>query len=600
MRHKFGFTFLSILLLYTYSSVVFAQFQPVGVYKDVIRYSNTDLQGSSRIQGMGGVGMSLGGDISSASLNPAGLGFSRKSEYHISASVYSNSADISGSGFSGTGGETQFNIPQLGIVFSRAKSGTQKWKGFSFAISYNRLNDFHTQNSYQGNASTQTTILEDMSADLYGSSIAFLEEEDYFGATRLGSMGYIAGFFRPQFARAKTNESDDAFNRKNQSFYTIIDSNPSTTEGEVMTFGRQQEFNFAIGGNYDDKLYIGAKLGVTTLTYEKDQSYTELRDGKDMISLKVEEFIRSSGIGVNAKFGVIYAPHDYWRIGGTVTTPTAYNVDDEQRSALSATYDELVFNEAEWYQSIYGEIPEDYNADTQDRVLDKTKNVDGALLTSNFRFTTPWKAGLSVTRFLGKRGLVSADIEYIAYQTAKLSGFDDIYVYSDGYQESFPLDITPDNQILENENRGVFNLNIGTEFRFKRLYLRAGYAFKPDPRKKELQTVNLFNFEWFDDPSQPIAYQQSINRDKQYFTFGLGYRSRKFYADFALTYGMTNSPYSFYQLDVLSLDNFIDSGDANYATQKSYLGGNEEILIHPVKTVDENMIRTMISIGKYF
>ena len=69
-----------ILLLSTFfvcaCSNLFAQY---GYYNDISRFSHSFSGGSARIQGLGDAQTSLGGDISSISGNPAGLGFFNKS-----------------------------------------------------------------------------------------------------------------------------------------------------------------------------------------------------------------------------------------------------------------------------------------------------------------------------------------------------------------------------------------------------------------------------------------------------------------------------------------------------------------------------------------
>jgi hypothetical protein len=88
-------------------------------------FSRTRPGGTARIQGMGGAQISLGGDMSSAWSNPAGLGMFNRSEFSISpqffnfnnknGTYYSGSTQLSdGHGDTRTG----INIPALGLVFS--------------------------------------------------------------------------------------------------------------------------------------------------------------------------------------------------------------------------------------------------------------------------------------------------------------------------------------------------------------------------------------------------------------------------------------------------------------------------------------------------
>jgi hypothetical protein len=50
-------------------------------------FSRIRAGGSARIQSMGGAQVSLGGDYSSASSNPAGLGFFNRSEFTVTPAI---------------------------------------------------------------------------------------------------------------------------------------------------------------------------------------------------------------------------------------------------------------------------------------------------------------------------------------------------------------------------------------------------------------------------------------------------------------------------------------------------------------------------------
>ena len=65
------------------SSSVFAQ-----NIDDVVRYSQTNTGGTALSLGMGGATGAVGGDFSSTSINPAGLGLYRQSELVISPSIF--------------------------------------------------------------------------------------------------------------------------------------------------------------------------------------------------------------------------------------------------------------------------------------------------------------------------------------------------------------------------------------------------------------------------------------------------------------------------------------------------------------------------------
>jgi hypothetical protein len=113
-------------------------------------FSRFNPGGSARIQGMGGVQTSLGGDYSSAFSNPAGLGMFNRSEISISPGF--NTAKITSAYLdnSTTATKTNLNIPGLGFVFQSDKEGRSGFLSGAFAITLNRVNNFNQDFSYQG------------------------------------------------------------------------------------------------------------------------------------------------------------------------------------------------------------------------------------------------------------------------------------------------------------------------------------------------------------------------------------------------------------------------------------------------------------------
>lgn len=78
---------LTILLLsfFGYSVISDAQY-----FEDAYRFSNTNygMGSTARMQAIGGAQIALGGDISSAVSNPAGLGFFNKSVFVVTPSGF--------------------------------------------------------------------------------------------------------------------------------------------------------------------------------------------------------------------------------------------------------------------------------------------------------------------------------------------------------------------------------------------------------------------------------------------------------------------------------------------------------------------------------
>ena len=81
---------VTLILGLIYSSVMsYSQDGAFGYYEDALRFGRSDysLGSTARMQAIGGAQISLGGDISSAVSNPAGLGFFNKSVFTVSPSL---------------------------------------------------------------------------------------------------------------------------------------------------------------------------------------------------------------------------------------------------------------------------------------------------------------------------------------------------------------------------------------------------------------------------------------------------------------------------------------------------------------------------------
>ncbi|MDZ7606363.1 MAG: hypothetical protein U5K79_12430 [Cyclobacteriaceae bacterium] len=142
-------------------SIPFSQAQQItgalSYHELAFMFSDYRYTGSARIQGLGNTQISLGGDISSALSNPAGLGFYNRSEFSITPSYNVISADASYLGTSTSSSLGKFNIDNFGVVFCRVKddSAPGSWRGGSFGISVSKTNEFNCQVQYQGMNPTQ-------------------------------------------------------------------------------------------------------------------------------------------------------------------------------------------------------------------------------------------------------------------------------------------------------------------------------------------------------------------------------------------------------------------------------------------------------------
>src|SRR4030042_961147 len=98
---------------------------------------------TARSLSMGGAFSSLGGDLSAAYLNPAGLGMYRKSELSLSPAIAYIKSTTEYQNESGEDFRYKFMFGSAGYVSTYKAKSEKVLVGTSFSLSYNRLNDFH-------------------------------------------------------------------------------------------------------------------------------------------------------------------------------------------------------------------------------------------------------------------------------------------------------------------------------------------------------------------------------------------------------------------------------------------------------------------------
>lgn len=543
-KYKIG----ALALLLAAAAPAYAQYiQPTGFYQDAIRYSGPQMQGSLRMQALGGSGTALGGDPSMGLINPAGLGFNRRNEVSGALGITSATDKASGMGIGGSDSRTSFQMPYLGVVFSKARSGPQAWKGGSWSFSMNRYNDFTSSADYTdtGNGSS---IVDYFLASAQGFPVGFMEEEKKYGITTIGAMGYLTNLVKP-------------FNNSNENadYFTPVRSAPDLRRTAYTTKGGQTEFNVAYGGNFADLLYLGASFQIHSLNYSKEQQYEEYRNGSnDVRSIGLYENIESSGTGFSGSLGALLRPVDWLRFGVTYHLPTYMSITDRYSGTLRVDYNNFVFNDKKFQDQYLQDDPAyNPNAEDKDIVYNGVVRADHEDLYTDYRLRTPARWNFGLAGFIGKHGFITADLELVDYSRAKLSrGREESPAanYYDGI-----VDFTGDNIILGAEYRNVVNLKVGAEGRIGDFRLRAGYALYPDPRQEAIRDA-------------------TVDMKTQYITGGVGYRKNNYYVDFTIVSRSNKSLHSAYVLDPLP------TGE----------------LVHPIAEIKQQKLSAMLGVGFFF
>lgn len=455
--------------------------------EDALRFSQPENGSTSRFKAMGNVGTALGGDLSSITGNPAGLGFFNTNDAGFTLGYLNDKNSSNYYGTTTSSSIDKFALTQGGVVFNmpvhnygnRRPSG---WLNFNLGIGYARTNNFNTTINFmslddgsQGNSYTDflTESANDPNADpIFGDwgFDGFLVDKDANGYYRATS-----------------------------------DKMPNYQTNNDIQTGSQYQTNFSFGANYNNSFYIGGSIGVAGFNYHSNRKYDESGDIKQASEFEAgSEFLdpdnagllgapydlrftslqKTNGTGYNGTLGVIFRPDRTFQVGLSATSPTWYNVTDD----YSMTFDS-------WLGPLNSTpIVEHHPAEE--------------IYYDEYDLRTPYRLNAGVAAILSE-GLISADIEFVDYSSMKIT--------SNNHNNDLESA-----DIISEDYQGAVNFKLGGEYKFSpELLLRAGYNYRGNPYK-------------------------NMSSTKQTVSAGLGYRINNMYLDLTYAneeYDMTYTPY---------------------------------------------------------
>jgi long-subunit fatty acid transport protein len=510
--------------------------------EQALLFSRQNAGGSARIQAMGGAQVALGGDFSSALSNPAGLGMYNRNEFTItpafslqnSSSTYTTSefdakGNIIPTIFNSSSSSSNVSLPGLSIVFGSNKNDEKApFLGGTFAITLNRINDFNGGFEYKGQNN--------------GSSLI-----DYFLTVSNGK-DRTKDQFNPKFDPNRNPEGKGdnvntpaylgynnyligpARNANDTLYFTDVTGRPLQSE-VIKTSGAQNQWSISYGANFNDKIFLGAGLGIISVRYSYDKTYKENYEGQVFQSpcnscfnnFQLKESRSSKGSGINLTLGALFKPLDFVQFGVSYVTPTAYQLEDTYMASMTSSW-----NNFDYYADPNKPSPPSTRPPPLNNVTFSTEDTDPNNPTDpvNYALSTPSRFTLGTAIFIPKKGFITADVELINYSKASTSSFS---------EQLYSLNIDADrdvNNAVRNRFKSVTNIRIGAEYRIKKFRLRAGYNFMGDPYLRK--------------PTNRINYSLT---DMSSITGGIGYRETKFYIDLAVVNTSGNGYYLPYDVD---------------------------------------------------
>jgi len=479
-----------LLILIGTSVIMYAQ-EP----EDGLRLSWFTPSGTARSNALGGAMGSLGGDLSSNHINPAGLGFYKSSELLLTPKFLVQTNNFNYRGYTSSSTDSKSNFGSVGFVFADGQR-RNNWTSTAFSITYNQIANYNNQFSFGGRnnfSSFSEKYLEELIGDradtnaalsnyIFGSSLAY---RTYLIDTTANAKGAVTGYQSLVPISTGVNQSYNAY-----------------------TTGSYDELAFGWGGNMEDKLYLGGSLVLPMINYTKRLTYSEVdatsNPDNNFGGFIVDENFSSRGWGIGAKLGIIYKPESFLRVGFTLHTPQVITFRDQVSASMTTN--------TEKYAGIQSASSSELN--------------NGYPGTSEYTVSTPMKAILSTSYFFASPskptqplGFIAADLEFVNYAAT--------HFYANNYDQATSDYYNALNATVKAAYKNNINFKIGSEIKLNGNWmLRGGAAYYGTPYKDE-----------------------SLKASRMVLSGGIGYRTNRNFIDFTIVSSTTKDAIFPYRLN---------------------------------------------------
>lgn len=490
-------------------------------WDQALKFSENIYGGSARSIAMGNALTAVGGDPGSLGLNPAGGAVAGYSQFFLSPAISISATKAQG--FSPEGGEpigfgdlvssgyTRAKMPNMGFIVNMDTGRRHGLKRVSFGFAANSVNDYtykttasgtyFGKNSFAGSLASlaQGYTPEVLSGDWYSEGVG--NEPDWSAMA-----GFRSGIFDHIGSNNYLGVTDVTVGGYPEA------AGPLYQRYGLKTKGFKQDLIVNVSANFNDKFYIGANIGFTTLQYSESEYWEEMPDNPSefpnieydggatvatLNSVLAKKVYGVSGSGAYLKAGFLWRPIAGLRVGAAIQTPTLMNMTGRTTWYAESNLSGISFSpskspEDEWIYSL--------------------------------RMPFRWNAGLAYS--FGSFAVVSIDYEMADYSMSKYGGRSE-FGYSAGAWSDQNADI--------HDALGLgHNVRVGMEFKpSPELALRVGYNYLSGAQKNWLVWDNA-------DPANPVLYLEPLTskeraaQSSQLVSFGAGYSFGSFFTDFAL------------------------------------------------------------------
>jgi len=455
--------------------------------EDALRMSTLMPGGTARSAGLANAYGALGADGASIAINPAGMGVYRSSELSFTPSIEVNDATSLHYGTSNADTQTRFYFSNLVLAINNPARNEGDWRSSTYGIAFDRQQSHHYRYFATGR-NVPSSLLH----QFHDEALSVPNPD-------------LANDFPFTSSLAWETYGLDIDPATNELAPAIAFGNLTDQEHVMETRGATSNTAFFYSGNYKDKLYIGASIGIVGHRFRRLTTHSETNlspDSNNVVyslrDLTYKETVNTTGNGFDAKIGVIGRITERFRMGLAFHSPQWLQLNDAY--VMEMTTDFLHLNDT---------IPTAFGATSPDGVF-------------NYRLVTPWRLVWSAAYIAGPNGLFSVDYEFADMSRMRFrpsSRIDDEY------------DFRVENDIISNVFQPMHSVRAGTEWRTGAWYFRLGWGYSTDAYKST-------------DPRHGSAFRN--------YAGGIGYRTDHVGVDLGINYSERSTRYLQYN------DRYID------------------------------------------
>lgn len=297
-------------------------------YSDAaILFSTDDNYGTARFMGMGGAFGALGGDLTAADINPAGLAVFNNTEFTTTFSYRDSNTKSTFYGSPLSTSDDYFQFSQIGSVLIFNTYDDSGWNKFALGFNYNVIKDFDNNFITEGNSG-------------------------------------VADFNTDPYLNYDENPFNDVYyeNVDNQFFGSF-------------TSGINDRFTFNFATQYEDLLYLGVSLAFQNIDFYQNTIFEEYNNDGSGNNLDAynAQYLSVYGNGFNFGIGAILTPIENLRLGLSYQSPIWYELSERFVEDIEIDVSNNPNTYTEYYQPNYF----DYDLKTPSKVIGSIAYVFG-------------------------------------------------------------------------------------------------------------------------------------------------------------------------------------------------------------------------------